>query len=162
MLTKCFYPHVHWGRVRVSRGSKDATLRSTSSQNGIHHALIQLERDDRWDRTEPLLPRPVIARRPINYCDVGQYVYHLEPTTMTRWCRKKLPMLTGPMTEDAVSQTIPSAIHIIPTFPIRIASCEHAKVKDSLVLRKCCVKIHRLHANQLQVFVYYRRPKLIG
>lgn len=56
-------------------------------------------------------------------------------------------MLTGPMTEDAVSQTVPSAIDTIPTFPIRIDSCEHAKVKDSLVLRKCRVEIHRLHAN---------------
>jgi hypothetical protein len=51
MLTECFYPHVHWGRVRVSRGSKDATLCSTSNQNGFHHAFI-LAREDRWDRTD--------------------------------------------------------------------------------------------------------------
>ena len=64
MLTKSLYPHVHWGRVRVSRGSKYAALCSTSSQNGSHHAcILAREGTDGAGQTEPRLPRQVIAQK---------------------------------------------------------------------------------------------------
>ena len=141
MLTKCFYPHIHWCRVRVSRRGKDATLCPTSSQNGSHRTYTH-EVTDGTGQTEPL-PRLSL---------------HRSVATLNDTCGIQISKKSGHVDRAGWC----ALVRYRPPFSTHLDSCERAKVKNSLVLRKCCVEIHGLNTNQLQIFIYYRRPKLIG